>query len=57
MTTKINNNDIYAILPEGILVPKIITRFKKAMPEGSYVPTIIDDIRLLEVPRLWHMHF
>ena len=56
ITTKINNNDIYAILPEGILVPEIITRFKKAIPEGSYVPTIIDDIRLLEYQQRYDSH-
>jgi len=56
MTTEINDNDIYMILPEGIYVFDIITRFKKALPEGIYVPAIIDDIRLLQVPRFWHTH-
>jgi len=42
--TKININGIYIRLPEGILVSKIITRFKQAILEGTYAPTMIEDI-------------
>jgi hypothetical protein len=39
MTTTKFNHHIYAILPEGILVPEIITRFKKASmyPQSSTI--------------------
>lgn len=35
---------MYTILLEGIHIPEIIPRIKKALMEDIYIPAIIDDI-------------
>jgi hypothetical protein len=42
--SEVNDDDIYTILLEGIHIPEIIPRIKKALMEDIYIPAIIDDI-------------
>jgi hypothetical protein len=52
MATEISDNDIHTILLKCVHVLDITTR--KHYRKGIYISAIIDDIRLLHVPRLRH---